>query len=1836
MLIDSDVGIVNAEIETPLFTGNSGFWARLSEELRHSDQAGRVCYQKNSEIRYPPRSFDGSHVCFSPVALEQSQPEHIMGLDIADRIVSKFELETGSKLTGNIGVFIAQAESSHRIVNSDVNGQFAMGNSRAVVANRISHRFGWTGPSLSVDTACSSGLYALHIAAQEIRTGNCEAALVIGISHFYDSATGDSLRAAQLLSPSGSLNAFHTSRDGYVRSEGVAGVLLVSSSFAKRHKLSPYLNIKATVVNQNSNAQHFSIPDISTQESLYLEALTRASWNASDIDHIEMHATGTLAGDKSELSGILNVFGKGDRRSLLTLGAVKTNIGHLEGASALASIVKLVLSMAKGELPPTIVHDEVLHVSSANMIEIQKHAVPLLSDKSIKLGVSSFGFGGSNAFLLLEGYPENNKQNCSMDRSHKEFSFPRLEQGSNEFFDLDLRDTIAITSHRSDVIISAGVALSKSRGTGGTNYSLNKSFNCIATTNRRRKALFCFGGQSNPINSHHRIYYETCKIYRDTIERLAQKFASYLHWDLIEHYFVSHPTKPGLFDQVFVFSHQLAMAYLLRSYGCVPSAVLGYSVGEFVAYVVADGMSEDMAVRLLSFRTQAMLEMSSCRPAGQMIEALGDYVDIAALLEVLDEKQIGAKISAGKVILSGYEDQILDKLNEFRGLTYRKLRVADAFHSILMLPAMEIFENNTAKVECSEFRTFSIPVFSTITGEQLDKPNRPLFVNQIIDTVEFGSAFSAAKEADDEYTPIDLSCNGQIVSYSPHLCDSVVPVSQLITPKSASYEEVEAALIREGFIELNLPAKQDYSSRDLIFAPILPLWVPSNEPDIYATLTAESQFVKTDDTFNKDQLYVFESLMKKVLQHYNHKIDSDKKWFEILSDSFHLTMIIYEMNTAFRANYNISSVMTQFGTPSAFFKGLISDKTEKCDSSTLPIDKTIELKSFQQINKETIHSNKETIHSDVIVPIEYVNVTNTSRKANEDAREHLANPRSKAGYFYRYPIIAGNRGLTRLLDSDGNELIDLAMGFGTLFLGHKNKVLLNSISEFVSDGPSIGPENAFSAEAARLLCNQTGYDRVAFTTTGTEAVMVALRLARSYTGRSKVVIFQESYHGHYDGVLGLDAFDGGRSIPAASGISVGAVSELLVFAYGDINALREIEAQSDTIAAIMIEPVQSSNLNIPDAEYLKSIRSFCDINNIVLIFDEILTGFRCGLRGAQDVFGVRPDIALFGKMIGNGLPIAAIAGNKSILSHVDGGMKQLLDENEKLPTTTYLLGTFNKNGMSILAMRDVMRELLNNPQLIDQAQNKVIELSKKFRDQCPPELRDLLIIRRFGSVFRFQTKQQPQLFHKYMIRHGVYIFEAGTCFMSPAHSDGDLDLIVKTMIASLHSMIADNVLEIDRDNYTDNDIFSALHSNAIASSTKRTVAMSDIQFGILKECVVNPLGNKANTIGFALMLQPNIDEQFFLDRFREMIKDHQAFKLRLLSPPSSRDKWKYRKFAIEQASFIIDSDLTWEDWLSTSTTTLSAQEYYSRISSFGFSLELGLFGVPLFNVEVKNCRDKGKVLSFSFHHIAFDGETVAEIRSILTAETKIDDSMMLSFSDLNIKAHQHRVRMHEIEISEILKYSISKSNSEYEKSAQLYQAYESFQFIVPSNFVSHVKKKFSMNANMVAFSLFSIALGRYFETDKVMINCTEDGRSCEGSHLQGFGMLARYFPCSVDLPTFELNTETASSIIDAYWNGFNRDFSSYLSKLQCLGSTNESSQFKFSYNYDSFIEKPNVNAAGVGHKSTSIYPRVGIFDIVVNVCNTCCDSSDNLGLLFKVDYSAVSIDKDKLKNVFSY
>ena len=1837
----SKIEIVGAEIESPLFAGNIGFWSRLENKLPHNEQAGRACYQQGSEIRYLPRDFDGQHVGFSKIALEQSQREHIMGLDIADRIVSRFKAETGTDLVGDVGVFVAQSESSHLKLKSDASGLYAIGNSRAVVANRISHNFGWTGPSLSIDTACSSGLFALHLASRAIEANDCEAALVIGVSNFHSSEIGDSLRAAQLLSPTGTLKALQNDRNGYVRSEGVAGVLLVSSDFAKRHSLSSYMTICATSVSHNSNDQHFSIPDIKCQETLYETALNGAGWDGSNLDHIEMHATGTAAGDGSELSGILSVFGSQNRSKPLGLGAVKSNIGHLEGASALAAVIKLVLAMAKGQMPPTISGNEMLEAPEASGIYVHSDPVSLAPDRDFKIGVSSFGFGGANAFMLAQGHPKAQAARKPADGLMDSFSFPRLSQAANDVFERDLSELAQLAStsktHTADSSflssLQAGAYLSLKRGKGVSNFGYDGRLSRHETAEMRRIPLFCFGGQSNPNNKIHRIYYENNLLYRDCINRLSSQFEQHMNWNLIQTYYKAHSTVPSLYDQIFAFAHQYAVAQVLVSFGCQPQAVIGYSVGEFVACVVAKGMSEGLAVKLLSRRTQAMLSATEIRTAGSMAEVVGTAAEIHDLTCDLKGCNVGARISYTKIIVSGSEEQLNTLQDSSDNLTFRFLKVADAFHSDQMLPAAATFDALTKDLDDTEFSNFEIPVFSTVTGDLLKAPSRAVLLRQFTETVAFDAAFAAAKDWNALVSSVDISSTGQIVSYSPHLNERVLPASQLADPNNPTEGAVRDALRTAGLMAFNLPSQlpnaPTLTPHDLLFAPILPLWSPNAKPDTYH-LSHMVEDDRVEQLLPGNHLTTFEQLMQKVLGQYEHSRDAQKKWFEILSDSFLLTMIIYEMNTAFKTNFDISSVMTQYGTPEEFFNILVSQ-----NKAGEPISESQTSAPSESVTPAT---GTSALQGD-ITPALYIQTTQKSRAHNASARPTLANPRSKSHFQPRYPIVAKSHGPTRLIDVDGNELVDIAMGFGTLFFGHKNDLLKQTMAQFLEDGPSIGPDNEYSASAAALLCNQTGYDRAAFTTTGTEAVMVALRMARSYTKRTKIVVFQDSYHGHYDGVLGLASVERGRAIPAASGISAGAVSELLVYPYNDLSVLAELERQSDQIAAIIVEPVQSRNLNLPDPQFLGALRNFCDWSESLLIYDEILTGFRAGARGAQDVFGVKPDLALFGKMIGNSMPIAAIAGDAAFMAHIDGGSKQLVEDGDVMTPTTYLQGTFNKNGLSILALHDVLQQFATSPDLMKNAQDKVTALFERFQKICPENLVHLVQIRRYGSVFRFSTKRHDQVFQKYMIANGVYIFEAGTCFMSSAHTAEDIDVIAAAMVRSLQAMVADELLDSSIDNFSRVEIRSGINPRIQPVGTSSEIAMNEVQIGILKECLVDPNGTPSNTIGFTLCLGPGSDVEKLMNRFHDLVAHHQVFHLHLPEAPNNRARWHFRKTLADNGVFVHGHVPKPSDYRTDHTEKWITAPDCPKMKHLGLSTPLKFFGAPLFHVEVVTCLDQSTILSFGFHHIAFDGEAVSAIRSILARSDNESANEWLSFSELNRYSIANSGKTNTIETTDILEYSIPKPQGECDAAlTQTYQMYDSFDFTVTGEAVAEIKKQHSMNINMVAFSIFSIALGRYFESTKVLINCTESGRNHGAYHLNGLGMLARYFPCCVALPRPEMCTETTSSIVTSYWDGFYNEFSNYLSKLRQIELDSKSRNYQFAYNYDGYVTQSGSQAGEGVNASTSIYPKIGIFDIVVNVCATsdpADGSSDKPGLLFKIDYSRTSISKEKLYEVFN-
>ncbi|WP_251054936.1 MupA/Atu3671 family FMN-dependent luciferase-like monooxygenase [Streptomyces sp. ISL-66] len=422
-----------------------------------------------------------------------------------------------------------------------------------------------------------------------------------------------------------------------------------------------------------------------------------------------------------------------------------------------------------------------------------------------------------------------------------------------------------------------------------------------------------------------------------------------------------------------------------------------------------------------------------------------------------------------------------------------------------------------------------------------------------------------------------------------------------------------------------------------------------------------------------------------------------------------------------------------------------------------------------------------------------VEATPTSKALAQSRRAVLADSRAVVGFRRStketlYPLAARSARGARITDVDGNDYTDITMGFGALLFGHEPEFVTRAVREHLDDGLRFGPRPVEAGEVAQLLADLTGLERVAFANSGTEANSAALRLARAATGRDRVVMFRGSYHGHIDSVLGRPGPDSGRAVPVTRGIPDSAVAELLVLEYGSQEALETIEALGDTIAAVIVEPVQCRNPGLRPVEFLRTLRELTRRRGIVLLFDEMLTGLRPHPRGAQHHYGVVPDLATYGKALGSGFPIGAIAGRADILDGVDGGFWRYGDDSRPEVETTFFGGTYMQHPLSMAAAKAVLTHLTaEGPGLQERLNARTgafaDDLNAFFRDEEFP-----LELAHFGSMFRFTHRADMELLYQHLLLRGIYVWEWRSFYLSTAHTDGDVERVSDAVKDSLRAL----------------------------------------------------------------------------------------------------------------------------------------------------------------------------------------------------------------------------------------------------------------------------------------------------------------------------------------------------------------------------------------------------------------------------------------------------------------
>jgi iturin family lipopeptide synthetase A len=434
----------------------------------------------------------------------------------------------------------------------------------------------------------------------------------------------------------------------------------------------------------------------------------------------------------------------------------------------------------------------------------------------------------------------------------------------------------------------------------------------------------------------------------------------------------------------------------------------------------------------------------------------------------------------------------------------------------------------------------------------------------------------------------------------------------------------------------------------------------------------------------------------------------------------------------------------------------------------------------------------------------YVAKTPRSKAYTQKHRAHLADPRTVSGFRQTwkeivYPLVVKQSSGSRLWDLDNNGYLDVTLGFGTHFFGHSPDFAVRAQQWQLQKGVEVGPQSPLVGKVAELMCELTGMERAAFCNTGSEAVLAAVRLARTVTGRTKIATMSGAYHGINDEVLVRGTMVDGqpKTVPIAPGIPQHIVSEVLVLEYGSPAALELLRQHAHELAAVLVEPVQSRQPDLVPVEFLKEVRRITEENETALIFDELVTGFRVHPGGCQALWGIKADMATYGKVIGGGMPIGALCGKAMYLDALDGGQWQYGDASFPEVGVTFFAGTFVRHQLAIRSTLSVLSRIKREGPAL---QERVTALAAKLVDTLNAFFEESSVpmrMTRFASMmyFRFQEEfKYSSLLYYYLRLRGLHIWEARPVFLSTVHTEEDVEFIVRVFKESIEDLRAGGFL----------------------------------------------------------------------------------------------------------------------------------------------------------------------------------------------------------------------------------------------------------------------------------------------------------------------------------------------------------------------------------------------------------------------------------------------------------
>ena len=739
-------------------------------------------YVKAGGVLSEIEQFDASFFGFSPREAKTLDPQIRLFMECAWQALEHAGCNP-EKYEGKIGLYAGAGLNTYWHNNLSerldpalsVNAYHAMiSNDKDFLSTRVSYKLNLKGPSLTVQTACSTSLVATHLACQSLLNGESDMALAGGVSVRVPHEVGYLYQEDMIFSPDGHCRAFDAQAEGTVFGNGLGIVVLKRLADALADGDVIHAVIKGSAINNDgATKMGYTAPSVEGQINVIRDAMTNAKVTPDTITYIESHGTGTPLGDPIEMAALKEVFGKlatysETKDKHCAVGAVKTNVGHLDMAAGIAGLIKTTLALKHKQLPPT------LHFSEPNPLidldnspfYINTELMPWqTNDFPRRAGVSSFGIGGTNAHLILQEAPQPVPIHNEIERPSHLFTLSaKNEKALSELIDRyidflacnseDSLGDICFTTHlgrahfdqRLSVVASEKAQLRETLSmirAGEDVYHVSKG-----QTHHHQRIAFLFTGQgSQYVQMGHQLY-ETEPTFRQALERCDEILRPSLAQPLLS---VLYPKTgdPSLLNQTAytqpaLFALEYALAQLWRSWGIEPDVVMGHSVGEIVAACIAGVFTLEDGLKLVAARGRLMHASSH---EGQMVSVMADESQIQDLISAANQVSIAALNGPQSVVISGKAEAIQSIVAtlEAKSIKIRQLTVSHAFHSPLMDPILAEFAQLANSVTYSMPQ---LPLVSNLTGQLVrDEVTKPEYwVRHVREAVHFTAGMATLHE----------------------------------------------------------------------------------------------------------------------------------------------------------------------------------------------------------------------------------------------------------------------------------------------------------------------------------------------------------------------------------------------------------------------------------------------------------------------------------------------------------------------------------------------------------------------------------------------------------------------------------------------------------------------------------------------------------------------------------------------------------------------------------------------------------------------------------------------------------------------------------------------------------------------------------------------------------------------------------------------------------------------------------------------------------------------------------------------------------------------------------